>query len=282
MHRAIASWYLRCCVADEITVGPPPATRWAASGNAALPASPLDARPGEAEGGDVVPPVSPDEQADSATTSGTTLRRAASRRTGRGARGAGVTSRTGADRREDGVKKPCPSASRRGLHRFFAPGCQDREVGSRILVADDDSKLTSLVRTYLERAGHSVAVVHDGRAALAECRRRLPDLTILDVMMPVLDGHDVCHVLRSEGETPIIFLTARTTEDDLVSGLALGADDYITKPFSPRELVARVDAVLRRTRPATGSSELRAGTLVLDEARHTVTLAARPVDGPPA
>jgi DNA-binding response OmpR family regulator len=155
-------------------------------------------------------------------------------------------------------------------------------VGSRILVADDDPKLTSLVRTYLERAGHSVAVVHDGRAALAECRRRLPDLTILDVMMPLLDGHDVCHLLRSEGETPIIFLTARTTEDDLVSGLALGADDYVTKPFSPRELVARVEAVLRRTRPATESSELRAGTLVLDEARHTVTLAGRPVDCTPA
>lgn len=155
-------------------------------------------------------------------------------------------------------------------------------MAARILVADDDPKLASLVRTYLERAGHSVAVVHDGRAALAECRRRRPDLTVLDVMMPLLDGHDVCHVLRAESDTPIIFLTARTTEDDLVTGLALGADDYVTKPFSPRELVARVDAVLRRTRPADETTELRAGSLVLDEARHTVSLAGNPVECTPA
>jgi DNA-binding response OmpR family regulator len=155
-------------------------------------------------------------------------------------------------------------------------------VASRILVADDDPKLAALVRAYLERAGHSVVVVHDGRSALVEFRRRLPDLAILDVMMPVLDGHDVCHVLRCETDTPIIFLTARTTEDDLVSGLGLGADDYVTKPFSPRELVARVEAVLRRSRVADDSAELRAGSLVLDEARHTVTLAGRPVDCTPA
>jgi DNA-binding response OmpR family regulator len=110
----------------------------------------------------------------------------------------------------------------------------------------------------------------------------MPDLTILDVMMPVLDGHDVCHVLRSEGDTPIIFLTARAAEDDLVSGLSLGADDYITKPFSPRELVARVEAVLRRVRPTDEPAELQAGSLVLDEARHTVALAGRPVDCTPA
>jgi DNA-binding response OmpR family regulator len=168
------------------------------------------------------------------------------------------------------------------LHEFFAAGCQDLLVGARILVADDDPKVASLVRTYLERAGHSVAVVHDGRAALVECRRRRPDLTVLDVMMPLLDGHDVCHVLRSESDTPIIFLTARTAEDDLISGLALGADDYVTKPFSPRELVARVDAVLRRSRPTDESTELRAGSLVLDEARHTVSLAGKPVDCTPA
>ena len=153
-------------------------------------------------------------------------------------------------------------------------------MGARILVADDDPKLASLVRTYLERAGHSVVVVHDGRAALVECRRRQPDLAILDVMMPVLDGHDVCHVLRSEGDVPIIFLTARTTEDDLCRGLALGADDYVTKPFSPRELVARVEAVLRASRPDE-PAELRAGSLVLDEARHTVTRDGGPSTAPP-
>ena len=100
--------------------------------------------------------------------------------------------------------------------------------------------------------------------------------------MPVLDGHDVCHVLRSEGDVPIIFLTARTTEDDLVSGLALGADDYITKPFSPRELVARVEAVLRRVATCGRDRRARAGSLVLDEARHKVTLAGRPVRCTPA
>jgi DNA-binding response OmpR family regulator len=155
-------------------------------------------------------------------------------------------------------------------------------VSARILVADDDRKLASLVRTYLERVGHTVALVHDGRAALAECRRRRPDLAILDIMMPLLDGQDVCHVLRAESEVPIIFLTARATEDDLVTGLALGADDYVVKPFSPRELVARVEAVLRRTRGAGQPSVITAGSLVLDEGRHRVTLAGRPVDCTPA
>ncbi|UUW90281.1 response regulator transcription factor [Nocardioides sp. WV_118_6] len=155
-------------------------------------------------------------------------------------------------------------------------------MGARILVADDDRKLAALVRTYLERAGHQVVEAHDGQAALAECRRREPDLAILDIMMPVLDGHDVCHVLRAEGEVPVIFLTARTTEDDLVRGLGLGADDYVTKPFSPRELVARVEAVLRRTRPEPGAAVLRAGSLVLDEDQHLVTLAGRPVACTPA
>ena len=155
-------------------------------------------------------------------------------------------------------------------------------MGVRILVADDDHKLASLVRTYLERAGHAVTLVHDGRAALAECRRRQPDLAILDIMMPLLDGQDVCHVLRAESEVPIIFLTARATEDDLVAGLALGADDYVVKPFSPRELVARVETVLRRSRGPQPSSVVTAGSLVLDEGRHRVALAGRPVECTPA
>lgn len=153
---------------------------------------------------------------------------------------------------------------------------------ARILVADDDRKLAALVRLYLERAGHSVVSVHDGKAALAECRRREPDLAVLDIMMPALDGHDVCHVLRSEGDVPIIFLTARASEDDLVQGLGLGADDYVTKPFSPRELVARVEAVLRRRRPEPEGAVTRVGSLVLDEDRHEVTLAGRPVPCTPA
>jgi DNA-binding response OmpR family regulator len=155
-------------------------------------------------------------------------------------------------------------------------------VSARILVADDDRKLAALVRLYLERAGHSVVSVNDGKAALAECRRREPDLAVLDIMMPALDGRDVCHVLRAESDVPIIFLTARASEDDMVQGLSLGADDYVTKPFSPRELVARVEAVLRRTRPQQGGAVTRAGALVLDEDRHEVTLAGRPVPCTPA
>ena len=155
-------------------------------------------------------------------------------------------------------------------------------MGVRILVADDDHKLASLVRTYLERAGHAVTLVHDGRAALVECRRRQPDLAILDIMMPLLDGQDVCHVLRAESEVPIIFLTARATEDDLVAGLALGADDYVVKPFSPRELVARVETVLRRSRGPQPSSVVTAGSLVLDEGRHRVAVAGRPIECTPA
>jgi DNA-binding response OmpR family regulator len=155
-------------------------------------------------------------------------------------------------------------------------------VSARILVAEDDRKQAALVSTYLERAGHTVVTVHDGRAALVECRRRNPDLAILDIMMPVLDGHDVCHVLRSEGDVPIIFLTARAGEDDLVQGLGLGADDYVTKPFSPRELVARVEAVLRRSRPDPEDTVTRVGSLVIDEERHEVALAGRPVPCTPA
>ena len=121
-------------------------------------------------------------------------------------------------------------------------------MSARILVADDDRKLAALVRTYLERAGHSVVVVSDGRAALVECRRRKPDLAVLDIMMPLLGGHDVCHLLRAEGDVPIVFLTARATEDDLVQGLRRGADDYVTMPFSTRELEGRVEAASERSR----------------------------------
>ncbi len=155
-------------------------------------------------------------------------------------------------------------------------------MSARILVADDDRKQAALLRVYLERAGHSVVSVHDGREALAECRRRQPDLALLDVMMPVLDGHDVCHVLRADGDVPIIFVTARASEDDLVQGLRVGADDYLTKPFSPRELVARVEAVLRRSRPEPERPVTQAGPLVLDEERHEVTRAGRLVPCTPA
>lgn len=157
-------------------------------------------------------------------------------------------------------------------------------MGARILLAEDDPKQAELVRRYLERDGHAVAVVHDGRAAIDEARRRRPDLIVLDVMMPRVDGLDVCRVLRREGDVPIVMLTARSTEDDLLLGLDLGADDYVTKPYSPRELMARVRTVLRRsaaTRPAE-AGPIQIGALTVDVDRHEVWLAGAAVDVTPA
>jgi len=155
-------------------------------------------------------------------------------------------------------------------------------MSARILVAEDDPKQANLVRVYLEREGHSVLVVGDGRAALEQCRSRRPDLVILDVMMPLMDGLDVCRVVRHESDVPIIMLTARSTEDDLLLGLDLGADDYLTKPYNPRELVARVRTVLRRTRSRSEGEVYRVGELEIDPSRHEVRLADRLVEVTPA
>ncbi|PSK92399.1 DNA-binding response OmpR family regulator [Haloactinopolyspora alba] len=157
-------------------------------------------------------------------------------------------------------------------------------MGARILVAEDDAKQAELVRRYLERDGHSVAITHDGRTAIDEARRRRPDLLVLDVMMPRVDGLDVCRILRGESDAAIIMLTARTTEDDLLLGLDLGADDYLTKPYSPRELVARVRTILRRAdRPVPNSdATYRIGALVVDPVRHEVRLGERRIDVTPA
>jgi DNA-binding response OmpR family regulator len=153
---------------------------------------------------------------------------------------------------------------------------------ARILVAEDDLKQAELIRRYLEREGHLTVVVHDGRAAIDEARRRSPDLLVLDVMMPKVDGLDVCRVLRADGEVPIIMLTARSTEDDLLLGLDLGADDYLTKPYNPRELVARVRTVLRRTRSRAEGEVYRVGELEIDPSRHEVRLAGKLIDLTPA
>lgn len=141
-----------------------------------------------------------------------------------------------------------------------------------LLVAEDDPKQAELARRYLEHEGHAVVVVPDGRAAIEEARRRPPDLMVLDVMMPRVDGLDVCRILRAESDLPVLMLTARTGEDDLLLGLDLGADDYLTKPYSPRELAARVRTLLRRTRAAgrTPDSRLRVGNLQVDPVRHEV------------
>jgi DNA-binding response OmpR family regulator len=134
-----------------------------------------------------------------------------------------------------------------------------------ILVVDDDRKTVDLIKLYLEHAGFDVCVAYDGERALELVGERTPDLLVLDLMLPKLDGLDVCQALQAVNPVPVIMLTARTTEGDKLAGLESGADDYITKPFSPRELVARVRAVLRRTGTGTGESgEVRVGDLVVD------------------
>jgi two-component system alkaline phosphatase synthesis response regulator PhoP len=146
-----------------------------------------------------------------------------------------------------------------------------------VLVVDDEPQIVELLRGYLEREGFEVADAADGNAALREHERVRPDLVILDLMLPQLDGREVCRRIRERARTPIIMLTARDEESDKLLGLELGADDYVTKPFSPREVVARVRAVLRR-----GSHEtpevLRLGEVTIDLRGHQVTLAGRPID----
>jgi DNA-binding response OmpR family regulator len=152
-------------------------------------------------------------------------------------------------------------------------------MAARIVVAEDDTKQAHVIRLYLEHHGHRVITVHDGRSALDVCRTQHPDLLVLDVMLPQLSGIDVCRVLRVESGIPIVLLTARTTEADLLLGLDVGADDYITKPFSPRELVARVRALLRRAseRPTGDRNVLTHGELQVDTGRFEVRVGGRPV-----
>ncbi len=155
-------------------------------------------------------------------------------------------------------------------------------MAARIVVAEDDPKQAQLLRLYLEREGHIVVVARDGREALEQARRRAPDLMILDIMMPEVDGLDVLRILGAEMELPIILVTGRSTEDDLLLGLDLGADDYLTKPYSPRELVARVRSVLRRTGGVgEQASELAQGRLRVDLNRHKVYVDGAEVDCTP-
>jgi DNA-binding response OmpR family regulator len=148
-----------------------------------------------------------------------------------------------------------------------------------ILVVDDEPKIVQLARDYLEHAGFAVVTAPDGRSALDEVRHRRPDLVVLDLGLPQLDGLDVTRSIRRDSNLPIVMLTARDDEVDKLVGLELGADDYLTKPFSPRELVARVKAVLRRTeRPAEPGDVIRAADLTLDVPRMRAELAGRPID----
>ena len=148
-----------------------------------------------------------------------------------------------------------------------------------ILVVEDDTKATGLIRLYLEHAGYAVETATDGRAALERTAREpAPRLVVLDVMLPGLDGLEVCRRLRASSDLPIILVTALTGEEDKLAGLDLGADDYVAKPFSPRELVARVRAVLRRSpSDEPKGPPLECGAVRIDPARVAVTVRGRPV-----
>ena len=143
----------------------------------------------------------------------------------------------------------------------------------KILVVDDEERIVHIVRSYLEKDGFLVVTASDGPESLGVARRERPDLVVLDLMLPGLSGWDVCRSLRAESRVPIIMLTARDEDADKIVGLELGADDYVTKPFNPRELVARVRAVLRRSQPAVQEHRpIEIGGLIIDAERHEVRL----------
>jgi len=148
-----------------------------------------------------------------------------------------------------------------------------------ILVVDDDKKTVDLLRLYLEREKYRVLAAYDGQQALMLARQKYPSLVILDWMLPKVDGLDVCRILRAESNVPIIMLTAKATEEDTLQGLDLGADDYVTKPFSPRELVARVRVMLRRAyAQEEPPEELHIGPLLIDFRAHEVWLDRERID----
>jgi two-component system alkaline phosphatase synthesis response regulator PhoP len=150
---------------------------------------------------------------------------------------------------------------------------------SKILLIDDEPKIVELVRLYLERAGYQVLVARDGGSGLTTFHRDEPDLIVLDLMLPGIDGIEVCRRVRHESDVPIIMLTARAEEIDKLVGLEVGADDYVTKPFSPRELIARVRTVLRRSNGsrAAGSQRIEVNGLSIDATRHEVACHGKPI-----
>ena len=150
--------------------------------------------------------------------------------------------------------------------------------GKKVLVVDDDVKTVELVKLYLNRDGYRVLTAYDGVEALRLAREGHPDLIVLDLMLPGIDGLQVCRVLRDESDVPIIMLTAKTSDQDRLTGLDLGADDYVTKPFSPRELAARVRAVLRRLPGERGPAEIKRGELTVNFLKHEASLAGRPLN----
>ena len=150
-------------------------------------------------------------------------------------------------------------------------------MNKKILIIDDEPKIVEICRDYLVAGGFDVIQASDGPRGLAAARREIPDLIVLDLMLPGMDGLDVCRTLRRESRVPVIMLTARVEEADKLEGLELGADDYLTKPFSPRELVARVRTVLRRAGEPQPLELLNAGGLSLDRSRYLAQLDGREI-----
>jgi two-component system alkaline phosphatase synthesis response regulator PhoP len=156
-------------------------------------------------------------------------------------------------------------------------------MGKTVLVVDDEQRLVSVVKAYLEQAAFRVVTAANGRDALHVARQEKPDLIILDIMMPEVDGYEFLRIHRKERDTPVIMLTARVADNEKVIGLELGADDYVTKPFKPRELIARVRAVLRRVGKTEPTAEiLRAGEITLDRDGHTVKVGNQFIDLTPS
>jgi two-component system, OmpR family, alkaline phosphatase synthesis response regulator PhoP len=151
-------------------------------------------------------------------------------------------------------------------------------AGKKVLVVDDDVKTVELVKLYLNRDGYRVLTAYNGNDALQMTRENHPDLIVLDLMLPGINGLDVCRTLRKESEVPIIMLTALTTDDDRLTGLNCGADDYMTKPFSPRELAARVRAVLRRLPGERGPERIMHGNLAVDFMKHEAYIESKPLN----
>ena len=151
-------------------------------------------------------------------------------------------------------------------------------MGKSVLVVDDDAKTVELVKLYLNRDGYRVLTANNGNDALQIARDSHPELFVLDLMLPGISGLDVCRTLRAESDVPIIMLTALTTDDDRLTGLDLGADDYVTKPFSPRELAARVRAVLRRLPGERGPEKIEHGALTVNFLKHEAFLEGKPLN----
>jgi len=147
----------------------------------------------------------------------------------------------------------------------------------RVLVVDDDARTVELVKLYLSRDGYRVITASDGLDALRLVKETHPDLIVLDLMLPGMDGLEVCRNIRRDSDVPVIMLTARTGDEDKLAGLGIGADDYVTKPFSPRELAARVRAVLRRLPGERGPDEIKHGIMSVNFRQHEVTLDGKPV-----